>query len=47
MRLAFAIICFTLWLLGMLGTYAIGASGDLLLIIAVLLLVSELRRDDV
>ena len=46
MRIAFAIIFFTLWLLGMLGTYAIGAAGDLLLIFAVLLLVSELRRND-
>ena len=47
MRITFASMCFTLWLLGMLGTYAIGAGGDVLLIIAVLLLVSELRRGDV
>ena len=47
MRIACAIILFILWLLGISGTYAIGASVDLLLVIAVLLLVSELRRDDV
>ena len=47
MRIAFAIIFFMLWLLGNFGKYSIGAGVDLLLVIAVLLLLMELRRDDV
>ena len=47
MRIAVAIILFLLWLLGIFGTYAIGSSADLLLVIALLLLVVELRLGDV
>ena len=46
MRIVFAIILFILWLLGISGTYTIGGSVDLLLAIAALVLVSELRRHD-
>ena len=46
MRIVFAIILFILWWLGISGTYATGVSVDLLLVIAVLVLVSELRRQD-
>ena len=45
MQIAFAIILFILWLVGIFGPYAIGASVHLLLVIAVLLLVIEHRRD--
>ena len=47
MRIALAIILCLLWLLGNLGTYAIGVSADLLLVIALLVLVIELRFGDV
>ena len=47
MRIAVAIILCLLWLLGTLGTYAIGVSADLLLVIALLVLVIELRFGDV
>ena len=47
MRIAAAIILLILWLLGIFGTYALGASVDLLLVIAVVLLVLEFRRDRV
>jgi hypothetical protein len=47
MRIAVAIILFLLWWLGIFGTYAIGSSADLLLVIALLLLVVELRFGDV
>ena len=39
------ILCM-LWWLGISGSYALGVSVDLLLAIAVLVLVSELRRHD-
>jgi hypothetical protein len=45
MRLGFAIILIILWLLGIFGAYAVAASVDLLLVVALLLLVAELRRD--
>ena len=47
MRIAVAIILFILWLLGTVGTYAIGAGVDLLLVIAALLLLIDLRHDHV
>ena len=45
MVLAFVFILVGLWLLGIVGTYPIGASVDLLLVTALLLLVIEWRRD--
>lgn len=44
MLLTFAIILVFLWLLGVVGTYAIGPTGDVLLVIALILLVFELWR---
>jgi hypothetical protein len=44
MLFAFAVIFVVLWLLGVLGGYPLGGSVDVLLVIAVLLLVWELRR---
>ena len=44
MRMALAIILIILWLLGVVGTYAVGRSVDVLLVIAVILLVFELRQ---
>jgi len=44
MRIAIAIILIILWFLAILGGYAVGATVDLLLVVAVLLLVVELRR---
>ena len=45
MRIAVAIILFILWLLGTVGTYAIGPRVDLLLVIAVILLLIDLRHE--
>ena len=44
MLFAVAVILVVLWLVGVLGGYEIGANGDVLLVVAVLLLVSELVR---
>lgn len=44
MLLAFAIILVVLWLLGVVGTYAIGPTGDVLLVLALVLLVFEMGR---
>jgi len=43
MRIAVAAILCLLWLLRIFGTYDIGSSADLLLVVALLLLVIELR----
>ena len=47
MRIVVAIILLLLWFLGVFGTYAVGSSPDVLLIIALLLLGIELRLGDV
>ena len=47
MRIAFAVIFFILWLFGIVGTLPIGVWVDLLLVVALLRRLSELRRDDV
>ena len=44
MLFVFAVVLVGLWFLGVVGSYAIGASVDLLLVMAVLFLVIELRR---
>ena len=44
MLFAVAVILVVLWLVGVLGGYDIGASVDVLLVVALLLLVSELLR---
>ena len=44
MRTGLALILIILWLFGVLGPYAVRRSVDLLLVIAVILLVLELRR---
>ena len=46
MRIVLAMILCMLWWLGISGSYALGVSVDLLLAIALLVLVSELRRHD-
>ena len=45
MLIGFAVILIILWFLGISGAYEVGASVDLLLVVALLLLVVELRRD--
>ena len=47
MRIAFAVMFFIVWRFGIVGTFPIGVWVDLLLVVALLLLLSELRRDDV
>jgi hypothetical protein len=47
MRIAGAVVFCLLWLLGIFGTYGHGSSADLLLVVALLLLVIELRLAEV